>query len=429
MTNRQWQEHGGINQLEAADPIETQRSLQAFYQRRSNQSIIPEPKPAEKLRRSLKGSTAERISPEDFKFPVTTATPQKGIVTDWTPGSGFSGLPSDFTSKESSGKHRRPKVRHPDPLVIRKLKVTKILSSRIRSDVSTNSGKKRAKYISLGNKNNTLFAKSAAHSLDLAGQLSADEAPGAIGGPSLPEASTPMNEQCSPTKSNRVAEGGSQDRVDGALDSQIVRPQANSSSLVAHLPPNSALQRERSSGRVTTIALHKKPAEKAQDVSSEAKVSKTPTLQSQDYPSDKSEINTKLRGGEGSILHRSRALYVPHLAHLHPPYPPFQRPPNEPHESGSPSEEEFDKAEKQLVEAGEEMLDWEMQPILPRASKPLVGALAPNLADQSSHPQHHMRSRSLSASTPSICNLTPSSRSTDPRARLEIVDSQGHTAR
>lgn len=162
------------------EPPETQASPQAPIHHKANTKKARRPKSMSKIRASLKVPAPERICSKDFIFPTTPATPPKIRSLDWTPGSGFAGLPLEPRSPSSKVPMKRSRLRdrRSDPIYAGQLKVKKASALAHSSDNSPIARRMRAKRIKLGNERTAPFSENSATArslLDLAAHSSTDK--------------------------------------------------------------------------------------------------------------------------------------------------------------------------------------------------------------------------------------------------------------
>jgi len=130
-----------------------------------------------KIRTSLKMPAPERICSKDFIFPTTPVPPQRIRSLDWTPGSGFAGIPLEPITSKVPMKRSRPRDRRSDPIYVGQLKVKKVLALVHFDDDSPTSRRMRAKRKKISNEGTAPFGRNATTArnlLDLATQSTTD---------------------------------------------------------------------------------------------------------------------------------------------------------------------------------------------------------------------------------------------------------------
>ena len=406
---------------------------------------VLKPKSVKKLRSLPELLAAKRISSKDFKFPPTPVTPQGARSAEWTPGSGFTGLSVHSTTSDAPWEPPKRKGRHSNLIHNGKLKLMKAVASASPDEEGHLSPmKRRRKNRHANNKDNasSAFDSAKARNLfSLASHSSAGESSRDPSGLSQPEITNYRKQQPSRSKRYAIARRSLQVLEKETSTKWSPKPQAGGSLKDAQTPEEPILQKEQIRDGGPILGIHEKLITETRTESQQSQASKERSSSRPQYDNRTTSTDAKLRGGIDTIRQAlygpfepidKAAVTVPHLAHLHPTLSALQTPISNTtkHESSSSSSssssESGTSTEEDLTttEAETEVLDSSPQPAsLPRRH-PHQRRSKTNKQIPPPTPSEYSQPPSPFASYLSFPRFTPSSQPTDPRARLQMLDSQ-----
>jgi len=308
-------------------------------------------------------------------------------------------------------KRSRQRDRRSDPIYVGQLKVKKVLAPTHLDDDSPTTRRTRAKRKKFGNEAAAPFRENAANArslLDLATHPSTDKVPRRNVQSSYLETSNCQNGWLLQLNRDKVAALGA--KVAGE-PGRREEPLDDNRDAMAIIEENGS----QAEGNMLEPAAYKELV--TQGIQS--------GLHTSTQTKSQNDSSSKRREGSGydSKINKAAPSF-PYLEYLHPPSSVLQAPTSHPLEQThvSSQAEHYKSSEEDSSEADSEMLECDgcstpAQPIPQR-----VHQTSQN--DQSPTAEHDLQPPSLFASQLSPRNMTPSSQPTDPRARLEITDSQ-----
>ena len=393
------------------EPPETQTSPQVPNQQKANIQKARRPKSVSQIRTSLRVPAPERICSEDFIFPTTPATPQTTRSLDWTPGSGFAGLHLESMSRKLPMKRSRQRDRRSDPIYVGQLKVKKVLALTHLDDDSPTTRRTRLMRKKFSNEGTAPFSENAATArnlLDLATHSSTDKVPRRHVPSSYLEAFNCQNGRFTQLSCDKAAALGA--KVAGEPDprEELVDDNQDAMGTVEE----NGLQAEDDKFKVEA---DKEPV-------TQRIQSGLPTSTQTESRNDGSPKRQDGRGYDSKT--NNAAPSFPYFEYLHPPSSVLQAPTSHPLEQThvSSQAEHHKSSEEVSSEADSEMLECDGCSTPPQPIPQRVHQTSQN--DQPPTAEHNLQPPSLFASQLSPRNMTPGSQPTDPRARLEITDSQ-----
>ena len=416
-------------------------SPQPLSRKGPSRIAVLKPKSVKKPRSLPELLAAERISSKDFKFPTAPVTPQRVRSAEWTPGSGFTGLSLSSTTGDAFRKCSKRIGRQSDVIHLKELKCPKAVAlASPDEEHHLNPRKGRRKNRHPNNEGNASFSLDSAKArnlLSLASHSSAGKPSRDPGGWSQPDTPNCRNGQF-PRSGCDVVPVRSLQVLDKETSTEW-SPKTQAGGLLqdAQTPEKPILQKEQIRDGGAIFSIHGKLFTENRTLSHQSEASKERSSGRLQYDHRPTSTDVRLWGRNDT---RRQAIYgpfkpidkaavtVPHLAHLHPNSSALQTPISDTlkHDSSSSSSEGDTSTEEALTatEAENEMLDSGPQPTnLPRRHLHQRHSKANNLTPYATS-SDFSQPPSPFASYLSFPRFTPSSQLTDPRGRLQMLDSQ-----